>query len=125
MCDKHKKKTNAKTRQEEELIEKKSMYLQELVQHLERKKWFNYDVLPAVLETIGSIIFRPFPFNFRPPKLQFFNDQVFDNPQNFLGCLFFSHFLIFFNFFFLCFVLCFVVKCKPVCFCFFWVCFLL
>ena len=67
----------------EVIIVKKEKILVELSEFIARHVWFQEALYEACLEMIGANLFRPLPYQDRPPALSFFNDEVFDKDSNF------------------------------------------
>ena len=55
----------------------------ELSEFIARHHWFKEPLYHECLITVSVNLFRPLPYQYRPPSLSFFNDEVFDKDVNF------------------------------------------
>jgi len=55
----------------------------ELSEFIARHHWFKEDLYIECLESVKINLFRALPYQYRPPSLSFFNDEVFDKEINF------------------------------------------
>ncbi|ETO11889.1 hypothetical protein RFI_25491 [Reticulomyxa filosa] len=69
---------NDMTRVKLEMIKKKEELLADLTEFVSRNTWFSEDMFEECLKTISANLFRSLPYQFRPPSLMFFNDEVFE-----------------------------------------------
>ncbi len=65
------------------MIEKKEKILTELSEFCAKHHWFKVDLFVECIDTISHNLFRPLPYQERPPALSFFNDEVFDKDTTF------------------------------------------
>ena len=65
------------------MIKKKEAMLLELSEFIARHHWFKEKLYHECLKTVSINLFRPLPYQYRPPSLSFFNDEVFDKDINF------------------------------------------
>ncbi|ETO01948.1 hypothetical protein RFI_35491, partial [Reticulomyxa filosa] len=71
------------TRVKAEMIKKKEDMLQDLTDYISRHNWFKDFLFEECMKTISINLFRPLPYQFRPPSLMFFHDEVFEKEANY------------------------------------------
>ncbi|ETO19891.1 hypothetical protein RFI_17322, partial [Reticulomyxa filosa] len=71
------------TRVKLQIVQKKEALLTDLTDFISQNTWFSEELFEECLKTISINLFRPLPYQYRPPSLMFFNDEVFEKETSY------------------------------------------